>query len=267
MGSKNSFEKFPELIQKEFPSTTLGHFEYDTEGSNDESVKLLVERLHQETEDMILLCHSMGGPLAIDAAKQYQPVGAGKIRMILAFDSPFFGLNLTITRHGYQRANEHAEKLSGVVSSFWESKEVVAKSTTTTTKSSGGGWLALGAAAIIAGAAAYSHPVVKETVNRHAAKTFDKMKFLGPLWKVNDMAGRIESVQTLGILFHGLFLELEDGSRFCSLCPAQYEQLFSVHKMKGKDVIDAHMGLFTDNDPDALIRLVVSTASMIRQIL
>ncbi|KAJ3310750.1 hypothetical protein HDV04_004706 [Boothiomyces sp. JEL0838] len=273
MGSKESFGKLPALIQRELPSTTIGHFEYDTEGNNEESVKLLAEHLNKQTDDMILLCHSMGGPLVIDASKLYRPTGSSKIKLILAFDSPFFGLSPTVTSHGFQKANEHVEKVTSVLSSLWGSNESVAKSNESIAKSpteptrKSSGWLAIGAAAIIAGAAAYSHPTVKENVDRHASKAFDKMKFLTPLLKVTDMSGRFEYIQSTDIPFHGCFLELPDESRFCNPCPAKYDHLFSVHKMTGKDVIDAHMGFFTDKDPEALLRLTVSTVNRINKVL
>ena len=90
---------------------------YDYESTGTEQVEKLVKWLRNRSSQMILLCHSMGGLLAVDALRQLETLGVRlNVCALLAFDSPYFGLHPNVLlQSGVKRATSATESLHSVV--------------------------------------------------------------------------------------------------------------------------------------------------------
>ena len=91
------------------------YFEYETSGSFEDKVQLLQDFLGKECSDapVILLAHSMGGPLCMDAYSQ-----SPWVRGIIAYDSPFFGVHPNAASDALRHANERAAPIINTLTSF-----------------------------------------------------------------------------------------------------------------------------------------------------
>ncbi|KAK6099401.1 hypothetical protein MT418_000819 [Batrachochytrium dendrobatidis] len=305
MGSDNSFHSFPNDLltavshqsanAQPLPYTfKYKHFVYDTHGDNAAVVGKLVKFLIAEAPSnssqeiqVVLLAHSMGGPLSLDATREIHRMAGGnpaqhpvRIRGIISFDSPFFGLHSnTITSAGSGRMQDVISNTTDMLGIFNRvtNGNSAANATTSTTvskgatktasnvpaaASSGSYWGAALGAAVAAGTAYSiysSNSLVKETVNRTVsdqyAKTNGYMQFLGPLWKVEDQQQRFEDLKSFKWLyFHGIFLSLKSKQMQQEQTFTQVTQstdlvpLFSKHSMcASSDVIDAHMNMFSES--------------------
>ncbi|KAI8893119.1 hypothetical protein BC833DRAFT_532154 [Globomyces pollinis-pini] len=268
MGSAESFHTFPTCFTKY--SNDIKHFEYDTKGDNAKSILALNDFLLDiKNPSIVLLCHSMGGPLAVDTYKQLPAYFQPSIKGILAFDSPFFSLHPdVIAKDGLQRASNIVNKASSI---FASSQTDINTRSVPKSSSSGSGWGFL-AAAVSVGAVAYgaytSNSAVKSLVDGQANKASEALQFLSPLWQVNNQSTRFDFLQTSPLKFHGTFLRLHNGSRFCTLPPQELSPLFTFHDMIGSDSIDAHMQLFNEkHDPVAYQKLVDQTLEKLQWIL
>ncbi|KAJ1345073.1 hypothetical protein BSLG_000588 [Batrachochytrium salamandrivorans] len=315
MGSNDSFHHFPKDLSTAIAHTSTTpqpqyvlqtkHFAYDTQGDNAVVVEKLVSFLIDEASSsasstepgrqVILLAHSMGGPLSVDAARKIHEMAKGDvsqhavhIRGIISFDSPFFGLHpntLSVAGSGRMQgalndatgmlgmigklANENTGSARGSASS----KSTLPKGAESgSSGSSGSYWNAAIGAAALAGVAytAYSSSaVVKQAVDRtvsdNAGKVTQYMQFLGPLWRVGDQKKRFEDVQSFKwLFFRGIFLSLAKENSSGEHTFTQLTQvgdlvpLFSKHTMTtSTDVIDAHMNMFNEkHDHVAYMRLL-----------
>jgi pimeloyl-ACP methyl ester carboxylesterase len=143
MGSKDSFLTFPDDISQQFNADYLC-YEYETKGEYDVKTKNLAQFLNNiSNSHIVILSHSMGGPLSIDALKlRPNP----RVKGVLTFDSPFFGLDPWITKAGANRAQDAINSVSSYLP-----------------KSSSWGMLAVGVGAAAALFAA-ARPAVKDAV-------------------------------------------------------------------------------------------------------
>eukprot|EP00842_Homolaphlyctis_polyrhiza_P004014 jgi/Hompol1/4613/HPOL_000578-RA len=267
MGSQNSFKTFPQdlksMLREQYAigvDSSL-HFEYKTKGANDDAVAKLVEFIHnnhleqiaagiQHPPDIILLAHSMGGPLSLDASRiidttatdLYSNSGAAppRIRAVISFDSPFFGLHPNVFADtGIQRAQGAIKTATGVLDMIGKvaataSQPIAANASSSTaaggaarsagsaatattassSSSTSGGTLALSVALTLGAAAAASYAsnaAVRQTVNSiakdQAKAAYEHMQFLGPLWKVDNQLKRFEQIPQ-ALFFHGFFLKV-----------------------------------------------------------
>jgi pimeloyl-ACP methyl ester carboxylesterase len=143
MGSSKSFMTFPQDISATLNAEVL-FYEYETRGEYELKIKNLVEFLSNVTHPRVfILSHSMGGPLSIDACLK---IDKPNIKGIISFDSPFFGLDPTITKAGVNRAQDAIKSVSSYIPS-----------------SNGWGMLAMGIGAAAA-LLATTQPQVKESV-------------------------------------------------------------------------------------------------------
>jgi pimeloyl-ACP methyl ester carboxylesterase len=106
LGSEESFESFPLDLEsfmnnQSCPCQSKIYPKYDTKGNNQRQVIALVDWLllnatTVQYSKVILLAHSMGGLLAVDAYRQLYSDssvrGLVNIRGIISLDSPFFGI-------------------------------------------------------------------------------------------------------------------------------------------------------------------------------
>ncbi|KAF9404629.1 hypothetical protein BGZ76_006877, partial [Entomortierella beljakovae] len=163
---------------------------------------------------VIYLGHSMGGLVAADSAILLDALpGQSPVIGIMAFDTPYFGLNQSIfTQAAYDRVSGAAQKASGAYSLFTaaaalttfsgisaaneeKKKEIEApppeaKSTPKSTTSSSGskwGWgsiaLGVGAAVVAAGAAA----VVSQHLGTGMEYVSSHVEFVGILWNTSQL--------------------------------------------------------------------------------
>ncbi|KAI8905441.1 hypothetical protein EDD86DRAFT_211494 [Gorgonomyces haynaldii] len=230
-GSKKSFLDFPNDLKQLLPyQVSIEHYEYETHGSFEQKTIELRKYLQHKVStftSVVVVCHSMGGPLSVDAAKGL------KLKGILTFDSPFFGLDHdTVAAHGMEKARDALGSISSLVSD--------------SPSSSRSSLFGIGAAVLAAGAFMYaSNSSVKSAVDglvtSQSQHVYKSAEFLGPLWHLDNQKGRF---QTLDTPFRGMYLQLK-GDRFCKLPPSEYATYFTPHNMTGpKTVVDAHMSLF-----------------------
>jgi pimeloyl-ACP methyl ester carboxylesterase len=225
MGSSESFKRFPEDLQEMLSqsaglSVAIKNYEFETHGSNEERVSELVAWLLQyasasQYSPVIVCGHSMGGLLAVDAARALLdnrmkgPTSMNadvevNIRAVFAFDSPFFGLHPNvILEAGAEKVKQKVETVAGFLSKVMPPAQTTRSGTSTmnaSSSSSGGGWgSALGMLAVagLAGYAASQHPEVQRHLQRSADTVRGHLEFLGPLWKVTDQDVRFLDLTTL----------------------------------------------------------------------
>ncbi|KAF9289804.1 hypothetical protein BGZ88_007602 [Linnemannia elongata] len=185
------------------------------------------------------LGHSMGGLVAADAALYLEKLPQkSPIVGILAFDTPYYGLNHSIfTQAAYERAAGLAQKASGVYSlasaaylpaaAAWSSLAVSKTGTTATgydsntqsrdqsssaavktekkeQKPASGGWgwgsiaLGIGAAVAATGAAV----VLNKHMNDGMQYVTSHIQFVGILWNSLQLKQRVDDILRLPIGFH-----------------------------------------------------------------
>lgn len=200
MGSSESFKELPKEIQT-FIQAQVSHFEYETKGEYNQSMIKLSEYLNSQNQDIIILAHSMGGPLSIDATIHSN---TRRVKGILTFDSPFFGLHPSLTQAGANRGMQIVNKVS----------EYIPKT------NSGWGLLALGIAGAVA---AIQHPEVSKSVSSlvesHTKEWGERFAFLGPLWDVPNQNTRFQFLDAPdSFKFHGFYLKVAIGLTLVGRC-------------------------------------------------
>ncbi|KAJ3029919.1 UNVERIFIED_CONTAM: hypothetical protein HDU68_010702 [Siphonaria sp. JEL0065] len=291
LGSGESFHVLPGDVQRQLLSRGVRAvtvaYDYATTGDNDlrvaEFVAWLKDSKRAITGNVVLLGHSMGGLLCVDAARALAKLSSSelnfKVIKILAFDSPFLGVHPRAVVHSggakvVDKLNSFANMFggSGGVASRSSSESLsaraVASTAITTPKASGSGmsWSTLataGVAAATLAAAAYSSPTVRDSVSK-AVSTH--ASFLGPLWSPGDQEARLQwllSQQTIQFTCFYLVTTMNSSSQENTISrntfistpapTADYARLFkpiqydATRNPKGKecgDEIEAHMNMF-----------------------
>ncbi|KAJ3321281.1 hypothetical protein HDV06_004506 [Boothiomyces sp. JEL0866] len=216
----STFEQLPYSIKQRIPSVTnIEYFNYDTKGEYEKILTSLAKFIRTIPGKKVLLGHSMGGILSAEVAVQFP-----EVKMVITFDSPFFGLNGKVYMDG-------AQKAKGLITPLLDSRPKR---------------LAL-YATVIATLKYGIHPKVQDLAIQ-GVNCFDEYRqFLEPIWEMGEMDGRVRDVIKSPTVFFGFFLELEDGSRFCKEPPTEFEDYFIIHKVNQRDVIAAHTNLFDKN--------------------
>jgi pimeloyl-ACP methyl ester carboxylesterase len=173
MGSKASFKEFPDDVKNQFGDINVEYFEYNTSGQFTEVVELLKSWLATKS-NVIILAHSMGGPLSIEAS-----LGNGNVKGIICFDSPIFGLNPQLVTTAINRVGQ---SVSGKKS-----------------------WLGFAAAAVAVTAAVAFRKHIQEGIT-------SRMDFLSPLWSTDRTHTFKELIQSQ-VKFKGFYIEV-DGVTF-----------------------------------------------------
>jgi pimeloyl-ACP methyl ester carboxylesterase len=230
----STFRKFPYHLQ-----TVFDHkFEvvgYDYETSGPTQVQDFVQWINRIKDQIIIICHSMGGILVLDAILKHSV----KAVAVLAFDSPFFGLqHANLISSGVETANQ-------LFASASSSK-----------------WIGIASVAVAAGAAFVAS---KSSISTHVTSLVSKkLEFLGPLWKpleANDRFIRLNEYiyQNTKFQFHCFYTSCKSGT-FIQLNP-DYANYFSEIKYKKmENVIDAHTQMFDGTaDADAYKEVLNST--------
>lgn len=190
-------------------------FVYDSRGGDKKDE--LSAAIKNINTDVILVAHSMGGLLSIDAVST-----AEKVIGIISIDTPFFSLDPGV--HSVV-----SEPLKKIASSGW-----------------GFAGLALGGVLAAAAYSSGSDELKKSIGSMVSNHLTDTTEFLSPLWNVSNMRPRFEVLQSRKIYFSGIYLELEN-KRFCNLPPSDLAHHFTALPMTGRDVVDCHMNMFQSN--------------------
>ncbi|RUS26392.1 hypothetical protein BC938DRAFT_470821, partial [Jimgerdemannia flammicorona] len=231
---------------------------------------------------LVILCgHSMGGIVAADVIRSYLPTGdpaapssspVPRIIGLLAYDTPFYGLNEHMVNHSALARFDLFSKFVPMAAAA----EPVAKRATDSndesapTKSSGKGWGSWGLVAGIAGiaaagAVAYMH---KDTISAGMTNVLDHLEFVSVLVKDGDLRKRrrrrgssfhdvgrrraevVEVVDSIvgipDMIFRNFYTQLEsDPLRlFINPPPPSTEDYFVATVSNRKDEIDAHTHMF-----------------------
>lgn len=185
MGSQRSFQQFPQDLKSEFKESSVLHYEYETRGEWDSKVLQLTEYLKNlpQNASKIIIAHSMGGPLSVDAALRLGETA--NIRAIISYDSPFFGIHPKVI------ASDGMERVSGTISQITSGFSSVLNSFSSPRTDSNGkysrtiGGIAAFSLAATAFTAYNSSPAVKQVVDRQyeaQSKLFqESIAFLGPV--------------------------------------------------------------------------------------
>ena len=211
MGNETSFQSMPQQLSTQL-NCDFSLYCYDTKGSFDHKTKDLISYLmNLQKQDIILICHSMGGVLGVDAAKK-----CDFCMGVVSIDTPFFGLDPQVVMQG-------SRKIQSAVSS-----------TTNYVSSVKGGWglLAAGIGAAVAFAATQ-----QQQLKDHLS---DHFQFLGPLWDVPNRNTRFESLGRL--FFHG-FYATSQGNRFVAIETNLPVEMTAI-EYSGTDCIETHMNMF-----------------------
>ncbi|RKO84433.1 hypothetical protein BDK51DRAFT_48385 [Blyttiomyces helicus] len=94
-GTIDSFCQFPDELRKDLNDVNIFKYEYVSQGEYAVQVTALADALKREGggRPVIIIGHSMGGLLAVDAAIALGSEGSDvDVKGVLAFDSPFFGI-------------------------------------------------------------------------------------------------------------------------------------------------------------------------------
>ncbi|RKO94169.1 hypothetical protein BDK51DRAFT_52229 [Blyttiomyces helicus] len=176
LGSPKSLYKFPADLKKALRKRKL--YSYETHDEYAAQVSGLTEalsRVEWRGRPVIIIGHSMGGLLAVDAAVNVAADPAVNVKAVLAFDSPFFGV----------REDVFGKKtlfFLPLASSILSSKQITF-------------------AIVVAALVNLSNEEIKQKVDRWVSKQRDNVaeyaQFLRPLWNIEEMTERFDALGKL----------------------------------------------------------------------
>ncbi|CAG8467880.1 596_t:CDS:2 [Ambispora gerdemannii] len=239
-----------------------------------------------------LFGHSMGGIIAADAVLKYRRLGAEnspKIIGLLAYDTPYYGLEYDMMNTVYTRATEYKNQIENTVSmvtagavlaqSFWGGKnKEETKSSTSETKtakpSNGFGVLKWGAAALAVGAVGtmtYRH---KEKVGAGMDWVSSHLEFVSALIRKDELKKRLdELMQDPDIIFHCYYTLIPPrvfggtSKTFIALPPNHMRKYFSPYECDVDSEIDAHTTMFDPKTNHNYYTLAEMTSRQLLKIL
>lgn len=230
----STFSRFPYHLQTVFDNKfeVLG---YDYETSGPSQVQDFVRWINRINDQIVIICHSMGGILVLDAILKY----GINVVAVLAFDSPYFGLeHANLITSGVETANQ-------ILTSASSSK-----------------WIGIASIAVAAGAAFVAS---KSSLSTHVSTLVSKkLEFLGPLWKPGEANDRFVQLneyifQNTKFQFHCFYTCCKDGT-FINLNPDYAHYFTEIKYNKIGSVIDAHTQMFDGNaDSDAYKQVLNNT--------
>jgi hypothetical protein len=213
------------------------------------------------TVKTMLLCHSMGGIVGVDSLfamiDDKDPIHTS-ILGILAFDTPYFGLNPPVI---HRTISSGVNTISSAVNSAreWVPKGLFAsKSTSQATVASqptkaawglGATMAAVGAGAVAVGALSY---LAKDPIVNH-------LQFVGVLYKPDELARRMKRLSEIRTVGFAVFYSVTtaasaegEGERTFCIVPADKMGGKWIRQENGlaKDEVEAHCGMFSRSSND-----------------
>lgn len=228
----STFRQFPYHLQTIFDNKfEVVGYNYETSGTS--QVQDFVQWINNINDQIIIICHSMGGILVLDAILKYSV----KVVAVLAFDSPYFGLaHSNLINSGVETANQLF------------------------TSSSSSKWIGIASIAVAAGAAFVAS---KSSLSSHVSEIVSKkLEFLGPLWRPGEATDRFVKLneymfQNSKFQFHCFYTSCKDGTFI--ILNSDYAHYFSeIRYTKIRNVIDAHVQMFDGNADSDAYRLVLN---------
>ena len=210
------------------------------------------------TVKTVLLCHSMGGIIAVDSllsmVNDNDPTHSS-ILGIIAYDTPYFGLNPPVIHRTIStRVNTISSAVNTarewIPSSLYTSKSTALVQNTAPPRSTWG--LGKTIAASVAGVAAVGaiSYFAKDPVVNH-------LQFVSVLYKPDELARRMKRLEQVRgrtgfACFYTVVVDKEEGERtFCNL-PVKTEEGRWIRQENGvaKDEVEAHCGMFSRGEND-----------------
>ncbi|WFD36680.1 hypothetical protein MCUN1_003567 [Malassezia cuniculi] len=267
--SEHTFGEFPDrlchLVQQTHPNAKIESIvypTYETRGAlrdaSDACLVWLNERVAERAQDgvetaVVLVGHSMGGIVAADVALTK---GAPRIVGVLAFDTPYFGVNPHTFKHQFHAYAQYATAIrkwgsmlaplgGGIAAKMATRDETNPPSNWTKAILVGVGTMAVGLAG--AGASMYAQ---KSVVDSYTWFT-DHIAFVGNLWDEKGLYERIENCKKAHIPIHLVYnvLEKEKRRSFILVPAAKTHIKFAPLYANAPDEVAAHCGMFRSNNP------------------
>ena len=294
LGSIDSFQSFPKDLSDnlEINNSFSIYPTFDTKGCNTRAVHALVDWLliHATTfkaKNVILIGHSMGGILAVDAFNYLQDLDCKNlihIIGILTVDSPFYGLSNHTSKSSITNLKEAITQIQPqdlIPESIHVpiSKEISVPISTSWISSAYAKYAIAGTAAV-ASVMSFSSFGIGGLMylGKKADQVSEHLRFLFPLaCSKKEMHSRVLGIiqkhELKSVFFHGFYLEIQDQDQkrhFCSL-PLDFpesRQYFTPISSNLKDEIQGHMYIFSNrNNSDEYTNLLKITRVYIQETL
>ncbi|KAJ1549950.1 hypothetical protein HK096_009525, partial [Nowakowskiella sp. JEL0078] len=227
---------------------------YPTHGSNEHRVEEFVAYLQsQNCPNIVIIAHSMGGLLSVDAARKLRNLRQADRKVnicgILAFDSPYFGVNPSVVGNQTEKVLKTVSSFGSMFQSAGKLRDEPIKPASSYGKAAVGGIFAV--AAVAAFATAYqSSPAVRSLANNAVNTVAQHSEFLGPLWMIDGQFQRMNELKVMianGFIFSGIYLRRLGGSETFIILPNEpYISLFRAIEFDVTDPVDAHTHMFDD---------------------
>ena len=270
--SEHTFGDFPErlgnIVQQTHPNVkidALVYPTYETRGALQDASAACCAWLKQETAKrgdvaVILVGHSMGGIVAADTAAADE---APRVLGILAFDTPYYGVNPHVFKHQFHAYAQYASSIrrlgsilaplgGGLTASMASSgDESHPTSRWIRTGLVGAGTLAFALAG--AGAASFAQQIAVDSYTWLA----DHLAFVGNLWDEKSMNERVARCEAARIPIHCMYNVLLNGKHTFILAPdasnyistAALEVVRYILTQNAPDEVSAHCGMFRSSNP------------------
>lgn len=202
---------------------------------------------HVATVKTILICHSMGGIVAVDSVLSMSldrdPLFS-TVLGIMAYDTPYFGLNPPVI---HRTISTRVNTISNAYNSAkdWIPASLLASKSTAlaTAQPAKKGWgLGKTMAAVTAGVAAVGAMTyfAKDPVVNH-------LQFVSVLYKPEDLVRRMRKLTDLDVrfvCFYTVIREEREERTFCLLPEKRDERWIRQENGLAKDEVEAHCGMF-----------------------
>jgi hypothetical protein len=225
---------------------------------------------HVATVKTILICHSMGGIVAVDSILSMSfdkdPL-TSTILGILAYDTPYFGLNppvihRTISTRVNTISNAYNTAKDWIPASLLASKSTAVATSQGQKKATWG--LGKTMAAVTAGVAAVGAMTyfAKDPVVNH-------LQFVSVLYKPEELARRMRKLNDINnmgfVCFYTVMREQGEERTFCLLPEKRDGRWIRQENGLAKDEVEAHCGMFLKAANEHYEEMCIRSLGIIRE--